>query len=189
MPSGCGVPLYLYRVYFTLICSTLCVRDLHFICSWILCLLLPYMKQCSALTKLVDDDNKGYAKQRWNGFSLDPSWIFQNTWKNDSASYQKKCITFYSLFILKLCLGFQIDPTTGTWYLGIVHAGFNSGELCFIILNGIWVQYRRAIEPLTTSMLCFIAGSLVYAWASGFGFHDGKYMIFAARVLVGCASG
>eukprot|EP00794_Sanderia_malayensis_P007196 gene7196-8002_t len=82
----------------------------------------------------------------------------------------------------------QMDPGTTTWYLGVVHAAFNSAELCFIVLFGIWVQYRGGFEPLVLSLIFFILGNALYAWAMTFGYY-GKYVVLASRALIGCGTG
>ena len=83
---------------------------------------------------------------------------------------------------------FQMDPTTSTWYLGAVHAAFNSTELFAIILFGAWVQYRSGFEPLVFSLVSMIIGSALYAWALSFGY-VGKFLVLVARMFIGCSTG
>ena len=81
-----------------------------------------------------------------------------------------------------------MDVETTTWYLGLVHAAFNGGELCCIVLYGLWVQYRPGVEPLTFSLIALIVGNALYAWSLTFGYY-GKFAVLVSRSFIGCATG
>ena len=81
------------------------------------------------------------------------------------------------------------DGTASTAFFGWVVAAFSMGQLVASPLFGLWFDHRPPQEPVIVSLIIGLVANVVYSYAEAFPGDSPRYVLIAARVVVGISAG